>query len=267
MDNCAGYELNINSDGVSIIYIPPKSTIRHQPLDLGLISASKIRCRIALLEVTIDALRRYNISGSAFESNSRRGKWGLEEGQLLHVANAMKLFNKAWNLTSRQLVIKFWIKSEVIGVNQQKQLRLILNGLTQTDPEVDIYLTGGNWYDHSASLGESETIDSSVVKDIQEAIQTYQSTHQGSSYPITSIIEETIGSAIHSKNSEDLAAVHNIPAFHDNETIRFNVQENELLEMYQKSSCVKLFKPRGDQYGISSFKSTMHGCYRIEKMG
>ena len=31
---------------------------------------------------------------------------GLQEGQLLHVADAMNLYNKAWNQNSRQSVIK-----------------------------------------------------------------------------------------------------------------------------------------------------------------
>ena len=56
MDNCGGRELDVNLDGVSIMYFPPNSTSKHQPLDLGLIAASKIRYRTALLEATIDVL-------------------------------------------------------------------------------------------------------------------------------------------------------------------------------------------------------------------
>ena len=74
-----------------------------------------------------------------------------------------------------------------------------------------------------------------MVKDIQEAIQSYQYTYQGPSSSITSIIEEAIGSAIQSKNEGNLSAVLNSPAFHDNEPMRSDIRENELLEMFLKS--------------------------------
>ena len=96
----------MNLDGVSIISLSPKNTSRHQSLDLGLIAVSKICYITALLEATIDVLQRYNVSDSPFKINSGRGKWGLEEGQLPHMADAMNLFNKAWNLTSCQSVLK-----------------------------------------------------------------------------------------------------------------------------------------------------------------
>lgn len=36
------------------------------------------------------------------------------------------------------------MRSEIIGVNQQKQLRSILDGMKQTNSDLDIDLSGGN---------------------------------------------------------------------------------------------------------------------------
>ena len=137
-DNCGGHKLNTNLDGISIVYILPNSTSKHQPLNLGLIAASKIRCRTALLDATLEVLQRCQVSACASKINSGRGKWGLEENQLPHVADSFKLFNKARSLTSRQSVIRCWPKSGIIGVNQQNQLQSILNGISHTDSDVDI---------------------------------------------------------------------------------------------------------------------------------
>ena len=43
MGNCGGNELNLTIPGVEIIYLPPRSTSKHQPLELGLIVNAKIR--------------------------------------------------------------------------------------------------------------------------------------------------------------------------------------------------------------------------------
>ena len=125
MDNCGGHELNVNLNGVSIIYLPPQNTSTHQRLDLSLMTASKIRYGNALLKATIDVLQGYHISGSSFKINSKRVNWVLEEDQLPYLADAMNLFNKAWDLTFRQSVIKFRLKSEVIDGYQTNQLCLI----------------------------------------------------------------------------------------------------------------------------------------------
>ena len=89
-------------------------------------------------------------------------------------------------------------------------------------------------HDFSTRLDDSEFIDSSIVKNIQEAIQAYQFTYQCLSSPATSIIEETIESVSQSKDSADIAAVLNSPTSDDNEPVQSIVQETELLGMLQK---------------------------------
>ena len=95
MDNCGDHELNINLDGVSVIYLPPNSTTKNQPLELGLIAASKIRYRTALQDPTLEVLQRCQVSESAFKISSGIAKWGLEEGKLPLFAGAVYLSNKA----------------------------------------------------------------------------------------------------------------------------------------------------------------------------
>ena len=156
----------------------------------------------------------------------------MEEGQLPIVADATKLFNKTWSLTTRQSVIRCWLKSEIIGVNQQNQLRSILNGISNTSNDFDIELTGGNAYNSSTSLDDSEIIGSTMVKNIEEAIQAYKFNYQGPNSPTASTIEEAIGSDPQLKDSTDISAVLLSPLPYDDEPVRYNIQGTELLEMF-----------------------------------
>lgn len=66
--------------------------------------------------------------------------------------------------------------------------------MLKTNSDVEIDLTGGNWYNSSALLDDRDHIDSSMAKNTQKAIQAYQYIHSGTNFPIASIIEEAIGS-------------------------------------------------------------------------
>ena len=184
--------MNINLHKVSIIFLPLNSTSKHQLLELGLIAASKILYRTALVDATLEVLERYQASEYALKINSGRGNWGLEESQLHHVADAIKLSKKAWSLTSRQSVIRSWLKSGIIGVNHQNQLQLILNGISRIDHDFDIDLTGRNEYDSFTSLDDSEIINSTIVKNVREAIQAYELAKQNPNSSIASTIEEAL---------------------------------------------------------------------------
>ena len=56
MDNCGGHELSITLNGVAIEFLPPRSTTKHQSLDLGLISSAKILNRTRLLREVLDVM-------------------------------------------------------------------------------------------------------------------------------------------------------------------------------------------------------------------
>ena len=98
MENWGGHETQVTLPGVRIVYLPPLSTAKHQPLDLGIMANAKIRYRSALLAATIDILQGHSSSNHGLKMNSRHGKWGLMEGQLPHAGDAMNLFNQSWDL-------------------------------------------------------------------------------------------------------------------------------------------------------------------------
>ena len=78
-----------------------------------------------------------------------------------------------------------------------------------------------------------------MVKNIEEAIQAYKFTYQSPNWPITSIIEEAVGSVIQSKDCTDKSTVLNSPTLYDCEPVRYNFQDTELFEMFHKSNSGK----------------------------
>ena len=90
-------------------------------------------------------------------------------------------------------------------------------------------------YDSCRSLDDSQIINSTMVKSIGKAIQAYKFTYQVPNSSIANIIEEAIGSATQSEDCSDISAVLFSPAPYDNEPVRRNAQDAELLEMFLKS--------------------------------
>ena len=137
MDNCGGHEVTIEYDKLTIIYLSPGSTAKHQPLELGLISHAKIRYRSALLSATLDIIEQRRSSDIVFPSTSGNGKYGVREGHVPHVADAVEIFNKAWSSTKRITICKFWIKSECLGFQHSGSLKHLIQNLVANNDSVD----------------------------------------------------------------------------------------------------------------------------------
>ena len=58
MGNCDKDGFNVTLMGVEILYLPPRSTTKHQLLDFGHIANAKIRYRSMLLSAASEVLER-----------------------------------------------------------------------------------------------------------------------------------------------------------------------------------------------------------------
>ena len=123
MDNCGGYELSISIERVRIEFLPPTSTAKHQPLDLGLIASAKIRYRTNLLSSILNVMDLQRNTNHSFKENNGNGKWGLQDGIMPHVGDAKMLLDASWKMMARAEIIKCWIRSECLGVTHVNQKR------------------------------------------------------------------------------------------------------------------------------------------------
>ena len=86
-----GQELNLILDRVRIESLPPSCTMKHQPLDLGLIAATKISYRSVLLRAVLEVMDKKRSIDNDFKERGLNGKYGLQDGLLPHVRDAVML--------------------------------------------------------------------------------------------------------------------------------------------------------------------------------
>ena len=89
MDNCSGHEVDITLKRLRIVFLPARSTAKHQPLDLGVIANAKIRYRSALLSAIFNMIEKCRTTHEQFLNYSGNGMYRIKESQLPHLADAV----------------------------------------------------------------------------------------------------------------------------------------------------------------------------------
>ena len=226
MDNCGGHSVNADIHGVRIITLPPRTTARHQPLDLGLIGNSKIRYRSLLLQSVIRVMEARFRKEIECSSDSERGMCGIREGQLPHVGDAMNLFNEAWSLTRRLTVIKCCVKSICLPENLLIEARELLESLLPSELSIDL-TNAGRIQVFPENVVPSET-SAGIFNDMQIIVSSENSTWNA---PAQEIIDEARDIV---EISEFFATI-NSPASFDADPSRDELAETFLQSMFDEN--------------------------------
>ncbi len=133
MDDYEGHECDIVLPGLRIELLPWKSTLKLQTSDLGLISHSKIRYRTILLRSILNKAMQCNSGDHQFLSSSNSGKFGLRNGHLPHVGNAVAMFNDSWTMIKKKTVLKRWVKTQCLSENQVQSTNNFIAELNGSD--------------------------------------------------------------------------------------------------------------------------------------
>ncbi len=225
MDNCGGHELIFMLDRVRIEFLPPRSTTKHQPLDFELIASAKIRYRTKLLSAILDVMEPQRNTNHSFKESSCNWKWGLQDGMLPHVGDAIMPFDSAWRMMTRSEVIKSWVRSECLGSMHVSQNKSFLYQL-ENNSDVDIDLV-------NTSIDESESnravTSEPLDRRIHEAMTDYKAYSQECNTPLHEILAEVEDIV----QEADLINALNSPApFHDIRTKDF-VTLVDMMKMYE----------------------------------
>ena len=105
-DNCSGHSVNAKVSDVRIITLLSRKTALHQPLGLGLIVGCKVCYRSFLLRSVISVVESKLKGNIEFRPDSQRGTYGIRDGHLTHIGNALKFFSEAWSATKNSPLIK-----------------------------------------------------------------------------------------------------------------------------------------------------------------
>lgn len=114
MDGCSSHGDLIDPVGqVEVVMYPPNCTSVHQPMDMGIIAATKVIYRRELLDAKVstmlvaDALR-----AEAKSRKMARGTAGLAEGNHPHVLDAADLLKTAWDSMTPTTIARYSIASK-----------------------------------------------------------------------------------------------------------------------------------------------------------
>ncbi len=114
MDNFSDRDSLPALHNVKYVFLPENTNATYQPLDEGIISKSKIKCHSKMLHETIDIVSRMQKVNHGFKSTSGNGRWGLQQGQLLQVAYAMRLIDSARDEITLPDISNCWIRSQCL---------------------------------------------------------------------------------------------------------------------------------------------------------
>ena len=110
----------------------------------------------------------------------------MHVGQLIHVGDAIQLFNKSWSSVTRSSFIKYWIKSKCLCKAQVMLLNSLLTSMHGIN-DVDIDLTG-----HSIQVADESgnVIGQLMVESIPDILSGYHHLSDAPKIPLHEILEE-----------------------------------------------------------------------------
>ncbi|KAF0711709.1 Aste57867_5125 [Aphanomyces stellatus] len=116
MDNAPGHFTEYTVDGVRVAFLPPNCTSWRQPMDLGIIAATKKRYRFLLLQQVVSFLdktddERTDLASAA--ASMRAGAAGLMFGKRATVMDAARLLKEAWDAVSCSTIANAFKKADM----------------------------------------------------------------------------------------------------------------------------------------------------------
>lgn len=113
MNGCASHaELMDDRGQLTVMTYPPNCTRVHQPMDMGIIAATKVIYRRELLSVKVSTmLVAETLRAQAKERNMARGTAGLAEGHHPHMLDAADLLKLAWGQITQKTIARYVRKS------------------------------------------------------------------------------------------------------------------------------------------------------------
>ncbi|EGD82214.1 hypothetical protein PTSG_11939 [Salpingoeca rosetta] len=108
-DNCPAHK-NVTNPApkeLHLLFLPPNLTSKHQPMDMGLISAVKMRYKAYVLQ----QLLAYYDDGQQTPLPKSRGLRGLAHGAPPNIRDALTILKRVWDEVKPESVVRCWMKA------------------------------------------------------------------------------------------------------------------------------------------------------------
>ena len=124
LDNCSAHNIDMSNipPRLTIKFLPPDVTSRHQPADMGMIAAAlKVGYKAMFLRYLLDIFDKEGGFKAAAASRAlqRRGCRGLQHGGKPHILDCMVMLKDVWGGTSGRYVTnesikRCWRKTDIL---------------------------------------------------------------------------------------------------------------------------------------------------------
>ena len=125
LDNCSAHKIDVSkiSSRITIKFLPPNVTSRHQPADMGMIAALKTGYKALYLR---QLLQIFDVPGGYEQAAVTRrrqkpGQKGIQYGGKPHILDCMTMMKQIWNgedgkYVSTESIRRCWRKADILPI-------------------------------------------------------------------------------------------------------------------------------------------------------
>ena len=106
---------------IRVVFLPPNLTSHHQPLDAGIIAATKLRYKTVMVRMLNDLVEHWEERRKDAENN-KSGLNGLKQGHYAHLGDAVVIIQEAWGVITDETIKNCWIKADCLPAMLQREL-------------------------------------------------------------------------------------------------------------------------------------------------
>lgn len=118
MDNCGPHGSNVLDirGQVRVFPLRPNCTALHQPMDLGVIAAWKVRYRTRMLTEIMGDIENQSSKRDA-SKNRTSGMKGIQKGYEAHMLVVSRISKLSWDDILAESIARCWVKSRILPIS------------------------------------------------------------------------------------------------------------------------------------------------------
>ena len=126
LDNCSAHKIDISkiSKKITIKFLPPNVTSRHQPTDMGMIAALKTGYKALFLRQLLEI---FDVPGgyeqaAVCRARQKKGQKGIQYGGKPHILDCMTMIKQVWDggdgrYISSESIRRCWRKADILPIS------------------------------------------------------------------------------------------------------------------------------------------------------
>ena len=161
---------------VTVFVLPPNTTSVFQPLDAGIIAATKAHYKSLLLGKVVSVANNYT-ELQALAAQMTAGCAGLDYGSQAHVSDAINLVVEAWNCISSSVVLACWKHAKCLAPRMLAEPSDVQDGTVVQMEQETVRLMKGRLLElNGTNLDTAQMLQATGLDEVLKAIENPETT-------------------------------------------------------------------------------------------